>query len=263
MSGQNSDKTVTITAEQKAEFDKYIRARLNLSAAVMERYAPIEMVDDGDEPPENTIHLYGIICDSLTAGWLSGWFGEDVAMSGADFRRKMKDMNTDSPLTLRINSPGGDVWEADNMINALKEFKKDGGTINAVVDGLAASAASLVMVMADKAEMGSLSNVMIHSASGVMMGTGDDMKKFGGVLLETDKAAADMYAKKMDKEQKEVLKMMDEETWFSADQAVEAGLIDAVVGEDDDVSMLTKAAIEAKQLSAQQNKRMETLFSFT
>lgn len=133
-------------------------------------------------------------------------------------------------ITVRINSPGGDVFDGLAMYNSLKAHP---ATINTVVDGLAASAASFIMLAGDTVTMAENSLVMIHKAWAIGIGNADDMTALSGTLSKIDGQIAGMYAAKNGKSVDENLAAMAAETWMTSDEAKEFGLVDSVVGDDE------------------------------
>ncbi len=129
-------------------------------------------------------------------------------------------------IHLRINSPGGDVFAARAMGTALKQHP---ARIIAHIDGLAASAASFLMLVADRIEISDGAFVMIHAPWAGMQGNAEALRQEADLL---DKIAASMaadYAKRTGASLETVAKWMDGETWFSAQEALDAGLVDEIV----------------------------------
>ena len=129
-------------------------------------------------------------------------------------------------ITLRINSPGGDVFDGLAMHSLLKTWPTP---VTAQIDGLAASAASVVMLGASSINMVRGAFVMVHNAWGVSVGNANDMRDFASVLDQIDGNLADLYAAKSGAEAKVWRDIMSAETWFNADQAVEAKIVDTVI----------------------------------
>ena len=125
------------------------------------------------------------------------------------------------PVDLRLNSPGGSVFDAVAIYNALKRHE---GTVTVWIDGIAASAASYVAMAGDEIVMPENAFMMIHDPSGMVMGTAADMRDMAGTL---DKIAASMlrgYASRSGKPEAEIAALLAAETWLSAAEALEAGL---------------------------------------
>lgn len=146
---------------------------------------------------------------------------------------------TSSKILLRINSPGGDVFDGYAMYNALKAHK---ATVAVVVEGLAASAASYVALAGDTVSMGDPAMMMIHRAWTVAFGNCQDMTATAGVLGKVDGQIADIYAGKTGKSAADMLALMDAETWLTAAEAGELGLVDEVLGAEDDEAKAKAAA---------------------
>lgn len=132
----------------------------------------------------------------------------------------------EGPLTLRINSPGGDVFDGLAIYNALRSRK---APVNVVVDGLAASAASFIAMAGSSVSMAEASMMMIHNAWGVVMGDRHDMAEMSAVMEKIDGQLASIYAGKSGKAAADIGAMMDAETWLTSTEAKEAGFCDTVV----------------------------------
>ena len=128
-------------------------------------------------------------------------------------------------LELRLNSPGGSVFDAVAIYNALKRHD---GNVTVTIDGVAASAASYVAMAGDEIVMPENAFLMIHDPSGLVMGTAGDMRDMAEAL---DKIAGSLikgYAAKSGKPDEEIATLMAAETWFDAAEAVEAGFADRI-----------------------------------
>ena len=136
------------------------------------------------------------------------------------------DAVTDSHIDLHISSPGGDVFEALTIMNALKEHP---ATKTVYIDGLAASAASFIAVgIGGEVIMRPGAEMMIHNAQGGAWGDMNDMHAIIERLESASATIADIYAAKTGTDAAEWRAAMDAETWFSADEALVSGLVDKV-----------------------------------
>lgn len=141
-----------------------------------------------------------------------------------------RDLNAAAPgpLTVRINSAGGSVFDGLAIASMLRRR----GDVTAIVDGLAASAASIILIGASRRVMAPGTMVMIHNPWSMVAGGADDIRKEADVLDTIAGSMAKLYAEssggKLD--EKEAARLMDEETWLTAEQAVELGLVHAVEG---------------------------------
>jgi len=125
------------------------------------------------------------------------------------------------PIDLRLNSPGGSVFDAVAIFNALTRHT---GTVTVWIDGIAASAASYIAMAGDEIVMPENAFLMIHDPSGLVMGTAADMREMAATM---DKIAGSMtrgYAARSGKSEEDIAALMAAETWFDAQDALDAGL---------------------------------------
>lgn len=131
-------------------------------------------------------------------------------------------------ITVRLNSPGGDVFDGVAIYNALRGHP---ARVTAVVDSLAASAASFIAMAADEITMNRASQLMIHDASGLCMGNAADMEHMRGLLDRISDTIAGIYADRAGGTPDEWRALMRAETWFTGAEAVAAGLADGEAAE--------------------------------
>lgn len=132
-------------------------------------------------------------------------------------------------IVVRINSPGGDVFDGLAIYNALKAHKAN---ITCVVDGLAASAASFIALAGDTVSIHESAMIMIHRAWGFAIGNQSDMADMATVLGKIDGQLADIYAKQTGKPADEMAALMkgdSDGTWFTAQEAADINLVDEIV----------------------------------
>lgn len=153
---------------------------------------------------------------------IGGWYG---GVDSAAFAKDLAALDV-ATINLHINSPGGDVFEARAMVTALRAHK---ARVVATVDGLAASAASYVMLAADEVQISEGAFVMVHNAWGVSVGNKKDHAEMAGLLAKIDDSIVAEYLAKTGKSEADIRAWMDAETWFSAAEAQAAGLVDVVV----------------------------------
>ncbi len=149
---------------------------------------------------------------------------------------------TTKTITVHLNSPGGDVFDAISMHAALVNHP---AKVNVVVDGIAASAASFLAMAGDDIAMEKPARMMIHDASGLTIGNEADHLEMASLLGEVSNTIAGMYADRAGGDAGEWRRAMRAETWFTAPQAVEAGLADRVLN---DVSRETAVEDRRSQL---------------
>lgn len=134
-------------------------------------------------------------------------------------------------VRLHINSPGGEVWEALAILNNLRDFD---AKLVAQVDGIAASCASFIACAADETIMAPNTQLMIHDAWGLCVGNAGDMRGTADLLDQVSDNIASIYADKSGDDTEHWRAIMLDEGWYSADEAVAAGLADKVAGADSD-----------------------------
>ncbi|WP_414446848.1 head maturation protease, ClpP-related [Burkholderia sp. 22PA0099] len=180
------------------------------------RAAPRRFEVRNDANGDATIYLYDVIASD-------DWFG---GISAASFVQQLASISAPT-IHLRINSPGGDVFEARAMSQAIREHPS---TIIGHVDGYAASAATDVAIACSKVIMAEGSMFMIHRSSALAWGTGDDLRATAGLLDKVDASIVDMYAEKTGQSNDDIIAWMDAETWFTAEEAVANGFADELAG---------------------------------
>jgi len=151
---------------------------------------------------------------------------DDSGVESKDFVEKLAALGDVDEITVRINSPGGDVFEGVAIYNALKTHN---AKINVQIDSLAASIASVIAMAGDTITISDSAMIMIHNASGFCMGEAADMRKMADVLDKIrDAQLLGAYAR-TGKTPEELTSMMDAETWFTAKEAVDAGFADSIM----------------------------------
>lgn len=151
------------------------------------------------------------------------WDGEGI--SAKDFVTDLRALDGVTDLVVRINSPGGDVFDGMAIYEALRAWK---GRVSVKIDSLAASAASVIAMAGDTVEIAENGFMMIHRGSGLVWGNAKDMAKMADTLTKIDGQIATAYQRKAEGTLKEWLAAMDEETWYNAEESVAIGLADTV-----------------------------------
>lgn len=152
---------------------------------------------------------------------IDSWYG----ISAEQFARDLKAIDNDA-ITVRINSPGGSVFDGIAILNALRDHP---ATVTVVVDSLAASIASVIAMAGDEIVMNRNSQMMLHNAWAVCVGDARDMEKSAARLAQHNTNIAQIYADRAGGTAEDWLAVMAEETWLLADEAVAAGLADRVI----------------------------------
>ena len=171
--------------------------------------------NEGELESTRTLFLNGEISDET-------WYGDEVTP------QLFKDeLNADSgDITVWINSPGGDVFAAAQIYNMLRDYKEH---VTVKIDGLAASAASVIAVAGDTVLVSPVAMMMIHNPATIAMGNTKDMEAAIAMLNEVKESILNAYVDKTGLSRNKLSKMMDDETWFNAKKAVELGFADKVL----------------------------------
>lgn len=167
------------------------------------------------------------------------WWFESV--TAQEFTDELDQLDV-SRITLRINSPGGSVFDGVAMYSALRSHRAQ---VTAVVEGLAASIASIVMLAGDRVQISDAAMVMIHNPWGMAVGDATDMRKTAATLDEIRDVMVGVYAKKTGRTDAEIIEALDAETWLSAQKALDFGLVDEILGDDTEAVTTEEAAARA------------------
>lgn len=199
---------------------------------------------DKTEDDEADILIY----DTIGGSWLFG------GVEPAEFARELREI-TASKINVRINSPGGRVFDGITIYNAIVRHPAE---IHVHVDGLAASIASVIAMAGDRVTMMKGSQMMIHDALGIAIGNAADHREYADFLERQSENLTTIYAERTGKDEKEIRQMMLDETWMFASEAVDLGFADDVYSkskeeEDDepDEEEETEEATAENQLKVQ------------
>lgn len=155
--------------------------------------------------------------------WFYEWLEWDATSPG-DVRSALSELQPGEKLVVLINSGGGDVM-AGQEIYSMLHGRQD---VQIKIQSMAGSAAS-VIAMANRSEISPVAMIMIHNVSiGGVSGDCRDMQKYAEILQQMNKALASSYVAKTGMAEDNVLKLMDQETWITANQALKMGFVDAV-----------------------------------
>lgn len=170
---------------------------------------------ENEEVTERILELYGTIAED-------SWFDDDITP------QLFKDELTAGTgnITVWINSPGGDCIAAAQIYNMLTEYK---GTVTVKIDGIAASAASVIAMAGDKILMSPVSMLMIHNPATYAFGDHVELQKVMDMLTEVKESIINAYVIKTGLSRAKLSHLMDSETWMDANKAVELGFADDVI----------------------------------
>jgi ATP-dependent Clp protease protease subunit len=162
-----------------------------------------------------TLYLDGVISDE-------SWYGDEITP------KLFKDelMSGEGDVTIWLNSPGGDVFAAAQIYNMLMEYT---GHVTVKIDGIAASAASVIAMAGGEVLMSPVSCLMIHNPSTIAIGDGEEMLRAKALLDEVKESIINAYELKSNQPRLKISRMMDAETWMNANKAVELGFADGIL----------------------------------
>ena len=170
---------------------------------------------DSGEIEERVLYIYGTIAED-------SWFEDDVTPKL--FRDELNAESGD--ITVWINSPGGDCIAAAQIYNMLMEYK---GNVTVKIDGIAASAASVIAMAGTKVCVSPVSMMMIHNPMTIAYGDSSEMKKAISMLNEVKESIMNAYEIKTGLSRNKISHLMDAETWMDANSAVEMGFADEIL----------------------------------
>lgn len=207
MSKRQLPKVEAFHAPDGAEWDAPVSA--------LEQWKNVKAAEEGDR----SISIYEQIGER--------WDGS--GMTANRVRGMLRSLGS-GPVTVNINSPGGNFFEGTAIYNLLREHE---GEINVNVVGLAASAASVIAMSADTLRVARAGFLMIHNSWGMAVGNRNDLREIADTFEAFDKSMAAVYAKRSGKDKDEIMSMMDKETFLAGEEAVEQGFADALLKSDE------------------------------
>lgn len=174
--------------------------------------------NQASEQEERVLELYGTIAEE-------SWFDDDVTPQM--FRNEL--FSGKGPITLWINSPGGDCIAASQIYTMLMDYPDE---VTIKIDGIAASAASVIAMAGTKVLMAPTALMMIHNPATITMGDHEDMKRAIEMLDEVKESIINAYEIKTGVSRIKLSHLMDAETWMNANKAIELGFADDVLKDE-------------------------------
>ncbi|HEM4736673.1 TPA: Clp protease ClpP [Streptococcus suis] len=192
-----------------------------------------------DDDSGRTLRIEGQIADET-------WFGDEITPQV--FKN---DLHAGSGnITLWINSPGGDVFAAAQIYNMLMDYK---GDVHVVIDGLAASAASVIAMAGTTVSMSPVAMMMIHNPWTVAQGEAKDMQKVIEMLGEIKESIINAYELRTGLSRTKLSHLMDSESWFNAKKAVELGFADKILFDKQEEHGMESESYSFSRNAAQQD----------
>ncbi len=171
--------------------------------------------DASTSPPTRTLRLEGTIAEE-------SWFDDDVTPQM--FREELEETTGD--IVVWINSPGGDTIAAAQIYTMLMDYP---GAVTVKIDGLAASAASVIAMAGTTVLMSPVSTMMIHNPATIAFGQASDLTRAISMLDEVKESIINAYEIKTGMDRKAISELMDAETWMDATKAIDLGFADDVL----------------------------------
>lgn len=204
------------------------------------------------EAPSNELRIFGSIGESF-------WSDESITLTSVQ-----NWLDTQSgDIVVRINSPGGDVFQGNGIQNALSDYAKKGHKVAVKIDALAASIATGIMMGGTSIEMASNALIMIHNAWVYTAGNAKDLMKEVVVLQKIDETIVDTYHKKTGIPKEEIATMLENDTWMTAQEAKDKGFVDSITGavevEDTPAPEPQQQQLQSVTISAAQKALLERL----
>ena len=176
-----------------------------------------------------TLHFDGYIAQD-------SWFDDDITPK--KFKAELTTSTDD--IAVWLNSPGGDVFAASQIYTMLKEYE---GKVTVKIDGIAASAASVIAMAGDEIVMSPVAMMMIHNPATVIFGEAGDLASGIKMLTEVKESIVNAYEERTGLSRSKISNMMDAETWFSAKKAVELGFADKILYAPEETSDVAEGFI--------------------
>ena len=172
-------------------------------------------IRDETNPDARILRLEGAIAEE-------SWLDDEV--TPAAFKAELA--SGSGPITVWINSPGGDCVAAAQIYNMLMDYPAD---VTVRIDGIAASAASVIAMAGTKVQMSPVSVMMIHNPLTVAMGDSEEMRRAGQLLDEVKESIINAYELKTGLSRTRISHMMNDETWMNPVKAKELGFCDEIL----------------------------------
>lgn len=177
-----------------------------------------------------TIHIDGEIVDASTQAMIEAWFGDTTSTSYKSFRNALDKIEA-KEYDVIINSPGGHVGDALAIADLLTDLQEKGSVVNTIGRGIVASSATMILLAGNNPEMSANSFFMMHTVSGGTYGNVDQVENYARTMRTFNNKVRDIYAQKSGLRKEEVTKLMDAETWLTAQDAKEKGFVAKVSGD--------------------------------
>lgn len=171
-----------------------------------------------ENPDARTLYLDGVIAEE-------SWFDDDI--TPAAFKAEL--MSASGDVIIWLNSPGGDCVAASQIYAMLMDYK---GSVTVKIDGIAASAASVIAMAGTTVLMAPTALMMVHNPLTIAIGDSEEMQKAISMLDEVKESIINAYEIKTGQSRAKLSHLMDAETWLSANKAIELGFVDGILEDE-------------------------------
>ena len=179
------------------------------------------LMPDAEQPADGVLDIEGPIGEE-------DWWGDGSMTGSREFRKQLQGMKN---VTVHINSPGGDVMAGAEIYSALREHSMNGkGRVKVIITALAASAASVVAMAGDEILISPVAYMMIHNPWSMAVGDAREMRKTAKTLDEITEGLITAYQRRTGKTRDQLKRMLENETWMSAQTCVDEGFADGIYG---------------------------------
>lgn len=202
-----------------------------------------------EDSGETELYFEGPISDCT-------WFGDEI--TPAMFRDELAKVSGN--LTVWINSPGGDCVSASQIYTMLRNHKSK---VTIKIDGIAASAASVVAMSGDETLISPTGYLMIHNPMTLASGNKSDMEKAIALLDEIKEGIINAYVRKTGLSRNKISKLMDDETWLNAEKALQLGFVDGILFDEKKKPFIPEEDEPDEEASEEEKKNFSALYSQT
>lgn len=202
-----------------------------------------------EDSDETELYFEGPISDST-------WFGDEI--TPAMFRDELAKVSGN--LTVWMNSPGGDCVSASQIYTMLRNHN---GKVTVKIDGIAASAASVVAMSGDETLISPTGYLMIHNPMTLASGNKSDMEKAIALLDEIKEGIINAYVRKTGLSRNKISKLMDDETWLNAEKALQLGFVDGILFDEKKKPFIPEEDEPDEEESEEEKKNFSALYSQT
>lgn len=216
-------------------------------------------INKKDSPLKINMKAEETVAELIMYGAIGESYWDEDEISAKSINKALKDLPSSvQTIEVRVNSAGGSVFDGVAIYERLKQHK---AKVVAYVDGIAASIASIIIMAADEIIMGDGAQIMIHKPLAPVYGNSDELERMINILDKIEENMVSIYRKRMSESRIEISRMLSEETWFTSDGAIEAGLADRKMADNEGIfaaaSMLKNADWIRKKPDFEAKKREE------